>query len=123
MVLLGFSLLDFAVFIVCEISQNDVLLQGPHAKSMIHYMSLYFVLKLTHAKFVDLMTSAVQAIVRDVPLTLGAASLPLASVSNTLNNPKPLKLDVSLPSIHDIRWSLARLLYLFNIQLERNVAT
>jgi len=52
-----------------------------------------------------------------------ATSLPLACVSDALNKPKPLNLDVSLPSFHDVSWSLARLLYLFNIQLERNVAT
>ncbi|WJX11871.1 hypothetical protein P8452_02429 [Trifolium repens] len=80
---------------------------------MIKYMSLFFLLKLTHTKFVDLMINVVQAIVRYVPLTLGGTSLPLASVSNALNKPKPLKLDVSLPSYHDTRWSLARLLYLF----------
>ncbi|WJX45208.1 hypothetical protein P8452_32103 [Trifolium repens] len=69
------------------------------------------------------MINVVQAIVRYVPQTLGGTTLALACVSNALNKPKPLKLDVSLPSFHDIRWSLARLLYLFNTQLERNVAT
>ncbi|PNY07805.1 ion channel pollux-like protein, partial [Trifolium pratense] len=108
-------------FIWTEKTNNSS--QGPGAKNMIEYMSLYFVLKLTHTKFVDLMINVVQAIVRYVPQTLGGTSLPLACVSNALNKPTPLKLDVSLPSFHDIRWTLARLLYLFNIQLERNVAT
>lgn len=98
-------------------------LQGRQAKNMIEYLSLYFVLKLTHTKFVGLMINVVQAIVRYVPQTLDGTSLALACVSNALNTPKPLKLDVSLPSFHDIRWSLARLFFLFNIQLERNVAT
>lgn len=98
-------------------------LQGPQAKRMIQYMSLYFILRLTRTKFVDLMIKVVQPMLQDMLQTLSAASLPLACVSNTLNKPTPLKLDVSLPSLYDIRWSLARLLYLFNIQLERNVAT
>ncbi|XP_013468752.3 putative ion channel POLLUX-like 2 isoform X2 [Medicago truncatula] len=104
-------------------SSEHVPENGRQAKNMIEYLSLYFVLKLTHTKFVGLMINVVQAIVRYVPQTLDGTSLALACVSNALNTPKPLKLDVSLPSFHDIRWSLARLFFLFNIQLERNVAT
>lgn len=65
----------------------------------------------------------VQEVLPYVVQSIGAASLPFACVSNSLNKPTPLKLDVSLPSFQDIRWSFARLLYLFNIQVERNVAT
>ncbi|XP_004495400.1 putative ion channel POLLUX-like 2 isoform X1 [Cicer arietinum] len=108
-------------FIWTEKTNNSS--QGPQAENMILQYMLYFVLKLAHTKFVDLMINVVQAIIRDVPQTLSGTSLPLACISNALNKPKPLKLDVSLPSFHDIRWSFARLLYLFNIQLERNVAT
>uniref|UniRef100_A0A1J3K0K9 Putative ion channel POLLUX-like 2 n=1 Tax=Noccaea caerulescens TaxID=107243 RepID=A0A1J3K0K9_NOCCA len=49
--------------------------------------------------------------------------LPFACASSSLNKPTPLKLDVSVPSLHDIKWSFARFLYLFNIQLEKNIAT
>ncbi|KAG8373134.1 hypothetical protein BUALT_Bualt12G0139100 [Buddleja alternifolia] len=55
--------------------------------------------------------------------SLAATNLPFACMSNSLNKPTPLQLDVSLPSLQDIRWNFARLIYLFNIQLERNVAT
>ncbi|KAK7268916.1 hypothetical protein RIF29_21626 [Crotalaria pallida] len=106
------------------LQKNNTTSQGPQVKSMVQSMSLYIILRLTDKKFLDLMTKAVQAILPNVLQTLSVTtSLPLACVSNTLNKPKPLHLDVSLPSFHDIRWSLARLLYLFNIQLERNVAT
>ncbi|KAF5931779.1 hypothetical protein HYC85_027950 [Camellia sinensis] len=44
-------------------------------------------------------------------------------MSSSPDKPTPLRLDVSLPSLQDMGWSFARLLYLFNIQLERNVAT
>lgn len=98
-------------------------LQHPRAKHMIEYMPLFLVLKLTHTKFVDLVMNVVQAMVQNMPQALGGTSLPLACVSNALNKPTPLKLDVTLPSLQDIRWNLARLVYLFNIQLERNVAT
>ncbi|XP_051129884.1 putative ion channel POLLUX-like 2 isoform X2 [Andrographis paniculata] len=52
-----------------------------------------------------------------------ASSSPFACMSNSLSKPTPLQLHVSLPSLQDIKWNLARLAYLFNIQLERNVAT
>ncbi|KAK4258067.1 hypothetical protein QN277_007573 [Acacia crassicarpa] len=48
-----------------------------------------------------------------------ATSLPLAC----LNKPSPVRLNASFPSFNEIRWSLERLKYLFNVQLERNVAT
>lgn len=103
--------------------KNNHSSQHPRAKHMIEYMPLFLVLKLTHTKFVDLVMNVVQAMVQNMPQALGGTSLPLACVSNALNKPTPLKLDVTLPSLQDIRWNLARLVYLFNIQLERNVAT
>ncbi|XP_027366836.1 putative ion channel POLLUX-like 2 isoform X2 [Abrus precatorius] len=108
---------------ICMEKNNSSSDQGPQAKSMIQSMSLYIILRLTHNKLLDLMIKVVQPLLSDMLQTLRATSLPLACISNSLNKPKPLQLDVSLPSFHDIRWSLARLLYLFNIQLERNVAT
>ncbi|KAF7806981.1 putative ion channel POLLUX-like 2 isoform X1 [Senna tora] len=102
---------------------NNNIDQGSWTKSMIHYLSLYFVHRVTNKMFFDLMLKVIQAILPEMVQTLSASSLPLACVSNTLNKPSPLRLDVSLPSFRDIGWSVARLLYLFNIQLERNVAT
>ncbi|KAJ4968633.1 hypothetical protein NE237_015334 [Protea cynaroides] len=58
-----------------------------------------------------------------IPQAFEATNSPFACISNSINKPIPLQLDVSLPSFQDIKWSLARLLYLFNLQLERNVAT
>ncbi|KAG4919610.1 hypothetical protein JHK85_057891 [Glycine max] len=103
--------------------KNNNSTQGPQARSMIQFMSLYIILRMTHKQLYNLMIKVGQAVLPHVFQTCSATSLPFACVSNALNKPKPLNLDVSLPSIHDIRWSLARLLYLFNIQLERNVAT
>ncbi|KAK3024093.1 hypothetical protein RJ639_044195, partial [Escallonia herrerae] len=68
-------------------------------------------------------TKVVQDFIPYVIRTFAATNLPFACMSNSLNKPTPLQLDVSLPSLQDIRWSFARLLYLFNIQLEKNVAT
>ncbi|XP_019449932.1 PREDICTED: putative ion channel POLLUX-like 2 isoform X2 [Lupinus angustifolius] len=96
--------------------------QGSQVKSMILYLSLYFIQRVTHQKFFDQIIIVLQAILPRVLQILSATSLPLACVSNTLNQPRPVHLDVSLPSFHDISSSLAKVLYLFNIQLERNVA-
>ncbi|KAL2325181.1 hypothetical protein Fmac_024239 [Flemingia macrophylla] len=103
--------------------KNDNSSQGLQARSMMQFMSLYIILRLTYKQLYDLMIKVGQAVLPYVLQTHCATSLPLACVSNALNKPKPLNLDVSLPSFHDVSWSLARLLYLFNIQLERNVAT
>lgn len=53
----------------------------------------------------------------------GSTSLSFACMSDSVNKPVPLQLDVSFPSFQDIRWSLSRLYYLFNLQLERNIGT
>ncbi|KAF5736785.1 hypothetical protein HS088_TW14G00939 [Tripterygium wilfordii] len=86
-------------------------------------VSLPFLLKLMRLSFVNSLARMVQDLLPSVVKSFGASSSSFACISNSLNKPVPLNLDISLPSIQDIRWSLARLLYLFNIQLERNVAT
>ncbi|CAN8247830.1 unnamed protein product [Cochlearia groenlandica] len=68
----------------------------------------------------------VQKIIQEFPglfqNSMGAG-LRFACASNSLNKPTPLNLDVSIPSFSDIKWSLARFFYLFNIQLEKNIGT
>ncbi|KAL6649271.1 hypothetical protein ACP70R_013495 [Stipagrostis hirtigluma subsp. patula] len=49
-------------------------------------------------------------------------SLPFACISDPMKKPIPLKLDVTFPPLPDIRWSISRLYYLFNTQLDRNIA-
>ncbi|KAK1591366.1 hypothetical protein Q3G72_006579 [Acer saccharum] len=77
----------------------------------------------TQVNFVNTFKKIVQGLLPSVIQTFGATGSPFACMSNSLNKPVPLKLDVSLPSLQDVRWSFARLMYLFNMQLERNVAT
>ncbi|KAI9119636.1 hypothetical protein K1719_009512 [Acacia pycnantha] len=69
------------------------------------------------------MLKVIPAILPDMLQTLTATGLPLACVSNTLNKPSPLRSNVSFPFFSDIHWSLRRLIYLFDVQIERNVAT
>ena len=120
---LELGLLDFTIFIMFAKSlKTQYVLQATQANRMIQSLSLYLILRPAKMKFLDQIMKVIQATLPDVLQNLSATSLPLACVSNALNKPRPLRLDASLPSFHDIRWSLARLLYLFNIQLERNVA-
>lgn len=97
--------------------------QGSWAKSMIEPLLLYYILRVTRQLVSHWMLKALQATLADMLQTLAATGSPLACVSNTLNKPSPLRLNVSFPSFNDFSWSLARLIYLFDIQMERNVAT
>ncbi|KAI9119551.1 hypothetical protein K1719_009427 [Acacia pycnantha] len=100
---------------------NNNIKQGPWTESMIQSLSLYFIHQATRQMFLTRMLKVVQAILPDVLRTLTATSLPLACVSNTLNKPSPQ--NVFLASFNNIKWASARLVYLFDVQLERNVGT
>ncbi|KAA8548722.1 hypothetical protein F0562_000406 [Nyssa sinensis] len=97
--------------------------QDHQAKLMITSMSSYFLLRVMQLNSANKLMNMVQDLLFYVIRTFVATSLPFACMSSSLNKPTPLHLDVSLPSLQDVRWSFARVLYLFNIQLERNVAT
>lgn len=98
-------------------------MQGYQVQLMIGSLSSYFWFRLTQMNFINAFVKIIQDLFPSMVWTLGATGSPFACMSNSLNKPMPLKLDVSLPSLQDVRWNLARLLYLFNVQLERNVAT
>ncbi|CAL5413425.1 unnamed protein product [Camellia sinensis] len=108
------SLTNFNVSDKLKNSTQDVC-----AKLLIASLSSYFLLKMVH---VNIMNTLIN-VARDTLFSFVGTSLPFACMSSSLNKPTPLRLDVSLPSLQDIQWSFARLLYLFNIQLERNVST
>ncbi|KAK4258065.1 hypothetical protein QN277_007571 [Acacia crassicarpa] len=110
-----------AKFTMMEYVNNNIN-QGPWTKSMTQSLSLYFILRVTHQMLFDRMLKFVQAILPYILQTPTATCLPLAYISNTVNKPSFFRLNVSFPSLNDIIWNLARLVYLFNVQLERNVA-
>lgn len=93
------------------------------AKFMVTSLSSYCLLRLTRLNLANTLMKMIQDLLHSVIHTSWATSSTFACMSNSLNKPAPLKLDVSLPSFQDIRWSFSRLLYLFNMQVERNVAT
>lgn len=97
--------------------------QGYQMKIPMRLLLLYSILRLKRLNFITTLVEMVQQILPSAVQTFGAASVPFACASNALNKPSALKLDVRLPSLQDLIWSLRRLLYLLNIQLEKNVAT
>ncbi|XP_030508100.2 putative ion channel POLLUX-like 2 isoform X2 [Cannabis sativa] len=88
-------------------------------KLVAEVVSSYFLLRVVKLNFFIAFLKMVQGKL----FSFGAASSPFACMSNSMNKPTPLNLDVFLPSFQDIKWSFARLLYLFNVQLDKNVAT
>ncbi|XP_059314715.1 putative ion channel POLLUX-like 2 isoform X2 [Lycium ferocissimum] len=92
------------------------------AKIVIASLASYFLIKLKLLNLIGKKMGMIRELFFFVTQTSGAQSLPFACLSNSVNKPIPLQLDVSFPSLKDIKWSLARLIYLFNIQLEKNVA-
>ncbi|CAI9118319.1 OLC1v1019876C1 [Oldenlandia corymbosa var. corymbosa] len=89
---------------------------------MITFATSYFLVRLVQCFFTNAMLDALREFLFRVTCTFPVRSLPFACISNSVNKPTPLQLDVSLPALGDIRWSFSRLIYLFNLQLERNVA-
>ncbi|KAL4298062.1 hypothetical protein GQ457_12G004280 [Hibiscus cannabinus] len=102
---------------------NSSLVKDHHNELVFGTLSSFFLMRLMRLDFVNLIIKTVHDLFRHLHQTSAATSLPFASLSNSLNKPAPLHLDVSLPKIRDLRWNFSRLLYLFNIQLEKNVAT
>ncbi|XP_028054505.1 putative ion channel POLLUX-like 2 isoform X1 [Camellia sinensis] len=94
-------------------------MKGLHVKLLIASASSYLLSRMMQVNFMNRLIKVAQNILFSVAVT----SLPFACMSSSPDKPTPLRLDVSLPSLQDMGWSFARLLYLFNIQLERNVAT
>ncbi|KAK6929877.1 CASTOR/POLLUX/SYM8 ion channel, conserved domain [Dillenia turbinata] len=94
--------------------------KGPPAS--LGSMSVYILFRLTQLNFIHSLVKLVQSSFPHLLQAFQTTGLPFACISNSLNKPVPLQLDVSLPSFQDIRWNFSRLLYLLNIQVERNVA-
>ncbi|XP_043692300.1 putative ion channel POLLUX-like 2 isoform X3 [Telopea speciosissima] len=93
------------------------------AELLIGSMSSYFLFRQHLLSPIHEFMKMVQYLFPYLLQVFEATNSPFACISSSINKPIPLRLEVSLPSFQDVKWSLARLLYIFNIQLERNVAT
>ncbi|KAL3506026.1 hypothetical protein ACH5RR_031408 [Cinchona calisaya] len=110
----------FSKMEMCSIFQ---IVLGKLEKLTIVFMTSYFLVRLIQFLCTSAKLNAIQELFIFLICTNPVRSSPFACMSNSMSKPTPLQLDVSLPSLRDIRWNFSRLAYLFNIQLERNVAT
>ncbi|XP_057515573.1 putative ion channel POLLUX-like 2 isoform X2 [Amaranthus tricolor] len=92
---------------------------------MIHALSISscIFIRWSHLNAVNMFLKVYKSLHIYSMQAFGSPNLVFASVSGSLNKPTPLNLNFSFPSIGDLQWSFARMLYLFNTQVERNVAT
>lgn len=98
-------------------------MKGNEAKLGIAIMLCYALDRLMRFSLNKTMINGIQKLFFSLVYVHPVRSLPFACMSGSMNKPTPLKLDVSLPSLKDLQWSFSRMIYLFNMQLERNVAT
>ncbi|KAF9605876.1 hypothetical protein IFM89_019848 [Coptis chinensis] len=99
------------------------LMQGGQAGILIGFMSSYYLFKFTVLNSLPALTKMVVSLLPVVLEGSMKGSLPFACISNSVNKPVPLQLDLSLPPFQGVRWNFARLFYLVNSQLDRNIAT
>lgn len=98
-------------------------MQGYEAVPFIGSISSYLLFRLTWLNPMHVLIKIVQKFFPYLLMAFEPTNLHFACISNSVNKPVPLQLDVSFPSFRDAKWSFARMLYLFNIQLERNMST
>ncbi|XP_010246344.2 PREDICTED: putative ion channel POLLUX-like 2 [Nelumbo nucifera] len=97
--------------------------QGCRVMFLLGSISSYHFFRVIQPSPIHALMKMVQDLAPHVLQAFMSTNLAFACMSNTINKPIPLQLDVSLPSFQNVKWNFARLLYLFNIQVERNVAT
>ncbi|KAM0822880.1 hypothetical protein ACQ4PT_071227 [Festuca glaucescens] len=81
------------------------------------------IVSITLCLLIRVVIGQIQLMMKLFPvMSHNITSLPFACMSDPIRTPVPLKLDVTLPPLPDVRWSISRLYYLFNTQLDRNIA-
>lgn len=95
-------------------------MQDHRAKFIMGLVSLYTLIRLFK---LNTLREIAQIFFPSMVRNFGTANLPFACVSSSLNKPMPFKLDVFLLSLQNVRRSFARILYLFNVQVDKNIAT
>ncbi|KAL2463734.1 putative ion channel POLLUX-like 2 [Forsythia ovata] len=109
-------------FLKMDLENSYQHMKDHSAKLVIASLLSYLLVRFVHLNAKVTMVNVLRELFFYVTRTFAATRSPFACMSNSLNKPTPLQLDVSLPSLQDIRWNFARIIYLFNIQLERNVS-
>lgn len=114
------SMLQFLIVVPSVLFSKLVclnILQVFQVKVLLRCVSFYFLSRLAWSNTIHLVLRTI------CTLPWCGSTLPFACLSNSssINKPIPLQLNVSFPSFQELKWSIARLYYLFNIQLERNI--
>ncbi|KAL1200114.1 putative ion channel POLLUX-like 1 [Cardamine amara subsp. amara] len=84
-------------------------------KLVLGWIPLYAVLRIAQ-KISQELPNLIQNSVR-------AGGLPFACASNSLDKISSFKLNIPIPSFHDIKGGFAKFFYLFNTQLEKDIST
>ncbi|KAL5702112.1 hypothetical protein ACHQM5_027370 [Ranunculus cassubicifolius] len=90
---------------------------------LIGFMSSYYLFRVALLNSLQALAKMVQNMLPFIFQASMTRCLSFACISNSVNKPVPLRLDLSLPPFQGFRWSMQRLIYLFNTQIERNIAT
>ncbi|CAA7395270.1 unnamed protein product [Spirodela intermedia] len=98
---------------------RHVIFQEKNAKGFLGRL-VSIILKMACLNSVYKLLKGVLTLSQHAPHIFVSGIFPFACISNSVSKPTPLHLDVSLPSFQDIKWTLTRFYYLFNVQLERN---
>lgn len=94
-----------------------------HARSTLQGNNMVNIVSITFCLLHRVVIGQMQLMMKSFPrISQNITSLPFACISDPIRTPVPLKLDVTLPPPPDVRWSISRLYYLFNTQLDRNIA-
>lgn len=103
------------------------LMEKEKGSSSVHDLLLFnivlYLLRFDHLNMASILLTMINRWNAFPLQAFGSTNLPFASMSSSLKKRIPLNLEFSLPSFGDLQWSLARLVYLFNVQVERNVST
>jgi len=98
-------------------AENQLYFPVKGKNNMVNIVSIIFCL------LQKVVIGQMQLMMKTFPrISHSTTSLPFACISDPIRTPLPLKLDVTLPPPPDVRWSISRLYYLFNTQLDRNIA-
>ncbi|KAJ4767513.1 hypothetical protein LUZ62_077888 [Rhynchospora pubera] len=105
----------------CMCSKFDQLAapnEGSNCKVRLRWMAFYFICRVMIDRIRPMIEKMISPLIQSSNIM---TNIPLACISDPTKRTVPLQLDVTFPSLQDLKWSFSRLYYLFNVQLERNI--
>ncbi|KAJ4750640.1 hypothetical protein LUZ62_085045 [Rhynchospora pubera] len=105
----------------CMCSKFDQLAapnEGSNCKVRLRWMAFYFICRVMIDRIRPMIEKMISPLIQSSNIM---TNIPLACISDPTKRTVPLQLDVTFPSLQDLKLSFSRLYYLFNVQLERNI--